>query len=464
MKFILKPGVRVNSVSVEDVFFGDSGKGRVVAEFNRLLSTKRSLYSLRYNGGANAGHEVYVNGKQIVTHQLPMTVIQERATALMGRGMVIHPQDLVTELSQVKKIFKGKLPGKLLIDPKTPLCLDTHRALETVYNSATSGGKGSTGRGLATAYASFYLRFPVTFGDLYLNDWQGLLRDHYKFYRNMTLGFGKKFNLADIEVKRLGIDGKLRVGSEKDFINSLKVGIVALREYIGWNFYEVLKNAWENTKVAFTFEGAQGAGLDPYHGVYPDVTSSRPMSRFIGDSTYSIVEPADIAIRAAVMKTTYMSSVGQRILPTIADPKLEKWIQEKFDEKGRSTGRLRDIYPVSVPIAQYLKKAAGYQYLIATHLDASKGEKIKVITEYRNRKTGEKSFYLPYQDHLDKLEARGVEFKGWDGEEIKKIKSPKDLPKEAKVYLDYLGKNIAPVIFATTGPELGKNYLSWIEL
>lgn len=481
---LIKPpeGKRPYSISVEDVFFGDSGKGRVVAEFNRLLSENHSLISIRYNGGANAGHEVYVNGTQLVTHQLPMAVIQDGATALMGRGMVVHPQDLITEIEALGPHFKGKLR----IDTFTPLCLDTHRALEYVLNANSSGGKGSTGRGIATAYASVYLRIPILVGDLFKKDWQERLTAHYKLYEKFVGGFGKE--LKEIPVKRLQpeagrpLDEAQKahvVGSEEKFIEDLGEARDGLREYLEDDVYGLLSKAWADPKFAFTFEGAQGAGLDPYHGVYPDVTSSRPMSRFINDSTYNICQPEAIGLRVAVMKTTYMSSVGTRKLPTIKDENLERWIQEEFDERGRSTGRLRDIYPVSIPIAIYLKAAAGYEYLVATHLDASKGDlpagragKIKVINKYTKKPgtsnqqpdTRNNQPYLPYQEYLDTLKAHTIEFKGWDGKAAKTAKSMGDLPKEARDYLEFLSKSIAPVIFATTGPELGKNYLSQINI
>lgn len=467
---LIKPpeGKRPYSISVEDVFFGDSGKGRVVAEFNRLLSKKKKLISVRYNGGANAGHEVHINGKQLVTHQLPMAVVEESATALMLRGMVIHPQDLVTEIDEVSAKFSGKLPGMLKIDRFTPLCLDTHRALEFVLNAHTNGGKGSTGRGIATAYASVYLRVPILVGDLFKEDWEDRLKDHYKLYGKMAAGFGDEYELKNVPVKRLNSETHV-VGSEEKFIKELGEVREKLRVYVEDDMYGLLTRTWADPKFAFTFEGAQGAGLDPYHGVYPDVTSSRPMSRFINDSTYNICQPEEIALRVAVMKTTYMSSVGTRRLPTIKDENLERWIQEEFDERGRSTGRLRDIYPVSIPIATYLRAAAGYEYLAATHLDASKGEKIKVITSYsKKHETGGKGYekmgYLPYQEYLDNLEAETREFRGWDGQVTKGTEKMEDLPKEALNYLEFLSQNIAPVIFATSGPELGKNYLSQIKI
>lgn len=454
--------IRPKSVCVEDAFFGDSGKGSVIVKFNEYLAKQKKMYCVRFNGGANAGHETLFNGKKIVTHQLPIGIIKEQATVLMLRGMVIHPEDLVIEVERVKKEFGGSLPGTFFIDERTPLALDTHRALEYMLNTYMEGGKGSTGRGIATAYASIYQRFPVTIKDLMSKDWKEILKKHFELYK--ILIHGSEYEIEDIQVPTLaGEKGSRRkVGTEKIFIDRLSEARVALVKHITSEMYDMLQKAWNDVKTPLTIEGAQGVGLDPYHGVYPDVTSSRPASRNINDATYNIILPEEIALRTAVMKTTYVSSVGQRRLPAIKDEKKEQWIQTAFDEKGRSTGRLRDIYSVTIPIAQYLKKASGYEYLSATHLDASKeNQPIQVVIAYTDKKTGKETRYFPYQDALDNLEPHVVEFDGWDGEEVKKAKKPKDLPYNARVYLAFLSQTIAPVILGTTGSDIDDS-IFWI--
>lgn len=462
----VEPGVRPKSASIEDAFFGDSGKGSVVAKFNHKLARREKegkLYSLRWNGGANAGHESVFEGKRIVTHQLPMGVVQEGATAIITRGMVLHPEDLLTEINQIEQNLGGALPGTLVIDERTPLSLDTHRALEAALNTHTSGGRGSTGRGIAPGYASVYERIAVTVKDLMDEKWEETLRQHYRLYRMLTRGLDSELENALVASLSEGQTGKRKVGSEAEFIDRLQESRRELRKYVSSNVFYLLEEAWKDKDFApFTFEGAQGAGLDPYHGVYPDVTASRPMSGHISDATYGVVLPEEIALRLAVMKTTYVSSVGSRRLPSEEDEARRRWIQKTFDEKGRSTGRLRDIYEVSIPIACYLRRAAGYKFLAATHLDASQEERpIRVITHYTDKKTGEERPYFPYQDYLDQLQPHFVEFPGWNGEEVKKARFPEDLPPSARLYLSFLSRTIAPVALATTGPELG-SYISWI--
>jgi adenylosuccinate synthase len=460
---ITPKGFRPNCVCVEDAFFGDSGKGAVVAKFNRLLNTKKNLLSLRFNGGANAGHESMLDGKLVVTHQLPMGIISEGATAIISRGMVIHPEELLNEISDLEETLGGRLPGKLTIDNRVTLALDTHRAFESALNSFTTGGRGSTGKGISPGYASHYERISISLKDLLAEDWEEKLRAHYKLYRSLMIGFGADYELGNLLVPVFSrTKGEKReVGSETIYIERLQHARDKIKRYSSAELPALLEKTWKNEKIPITIEGAQGAGLDPYHGVYPDITASRPMSRFLNDATYNIIFAEQIFHRVAVMKTTYMSSVGIRKLPAKKDEDLEKWIQETFDERGRTTGRLRDIYPISIPIASYLRKAAGYNHIVATHLDASKkDQKIKVVIGYVDKTTGKEKPYLPYQDHLDTLKPVTVEFDGWDGTQVAQEKSIEALPREARNYLAFTSAAIAPISMCTYGPELDE-YLTW---
>ncbi|MBI4033162.1 MAG: adenylosuccinate synthetase, partial [Candidatus Blackburnbacteria bacterium] len=445
-------------------FFGDSGKGSVVARFNELLTKKHgSLLSLRWNGGANAGHETTIDGKKIITHQLPMGVVTAGATALVTRGMVLHPEDLVFEIQQIESSFGGKLPGNLVIDERTPLSLDTHRAYEIVLNKLSIGGRGSTGRGIAPGYASVYERIPVTVKDLLRRDWKDTLRKHFKLYK-WKIGKNGQSSAANILVSKLGQQGveKHPLGTEKDFLNRLAWFRETLRPHVSARVFDLLQETWNDYAIPVTLEGAQGAGIDPYHGVYPDVTASRPMSRNINDATYNVILPEEIALRTAVMKTTYVSSVGTRVIPDVMTEKDKERLQVGFDEFGRSTGRPRGILAVSIPIAQYLRRAAGYQYLVATHLDAAEeGRTIQVVTHYTDKVTGEEVSYFPYQDAVDHLEPHAVEFEGWDGKAVKAVKKPEDLPLNTRLYLAFLSRTIAPVAIATTGPDVGDS-ISWL--
>lgn len=458
--------IRKGSIVVNDSAFGDSGKGAVGYGLADSLKGSEGVAVLRYNGGANAGHEVYLeDGRIVITHQLPVAVALEGSYPLMGRGMVSDPLALMGECETIAQTFDGSLPSTPLIDSRTPLSLDYHRAKESADRKYFSGVSGSTASGIGGAFSDFYGRADVTYHDLMSFQWRDVIGERYDYYRNILRGLGIKLEDAPIFFNVSGKRELMPVGPKEEFLKRLSDARDYLTPYVKDDFRDRLMEVWKNPNIPFIFEGAQGAGLDPYHGIRPDITASRPLSRALGDSTYAEIQIDNIDWLTAVTKTTYMSSVGVRELPTLEDDSWKEfasWVQPTFVEEGRTSHRIRDIYPISIPILEYLKKADGYEYLVATHLDAAREDlPVWVITHYTDKDTGGEKLYSPYQDDMDRLVAHAIAFKGWNGREVAEgVKSPKDLPIEVRKLLAFLSRTVAPVVLGKTGP-LPSQKISW---
>ena len=54
--------------------YGDCGKGKIT---HHLCSKTKYTHVLRFNGGCNAGHTIYHNGKKFVTHHIPCGVFYD---------------------------------------------------------------------------------------------------------------------------------------------------------------------------------------------------------------------------------------------------------------------------------------------------------------------------------------------------------------------------------------------------
>lgn len=444
-----RAGARKNSVYIGDTAFGDSGKGIVTAEFNRLFAVRFGrVYSLRVNGGGNAGHDMEIDGVPFLVNQLPAAVGQENAVALITRGTVFNPRDAVLEIERTIKTFGGRMPGQLQIDDRTPLCLDTHRVLDTAA--------GSTGRGIGPAYADVYARKEVTVRDLLSKNWETSLGHHY----DEKIRIIKAIIRVPFLVKRLD-NTQVPLGTKDEFLNRLAEDRARLRDYTNPDMRTTLQKVWADEDIPVTIEEAQGPGLDPFFGIRPDVTSSRPSVRYVHDGTHGVIFGEDIALRLGVTKTLYMSSVGSRRLPGQMPPEEAEYYHEAFDEFGKTTKRKRGIYYLPIPILQALRKFAGYDYLVTTHIDAARSDvPVKVISHFTTQ-TGEAADYGFYQDEIDKLTANYIELPGWNGEETKRAKTPKDLEENARNMLAFLSKNVAPVIMARNGKDLGNNIVWW---
>lgn len=448
--FFKKPGRRANSLAIIGGALGDEGKGRIADELaSKLLKNHSSLLFYRDNGGANAGHTVEFNQTKIVLHQLGAGVLQKNATVILGKEMVLHPQDLVTEIETVYQALNiKKLPADLMIDEMTFLCLDTHRAFEAVLKMRSTGSKGATGRGIAPAYADILYRHPLRMRDLAGDDWDKKLKTHYQLYQQLIAGCG--FELAKIEVPNL--KGELiKVGSYQQLLKRTTQAKKVLKKYIK-PVYEYLAKCWTD-KTPILAEKAQALGLDKRWGVYPDVTSSNCSFDGLLSSTEGIIDHDQLSVKAATIKATYTSSVGARVLPTIMDKQLAERIRKDANEYGATTGRPRDVVHIDLPMLSFLFKTNKVEELVMTHLDISYSDvPVKVCIAYKLN--GKEVGYRPDQEYLNKVKPVYLELPPWDGNQVKNKKELKELPIEAQQYIAFISLSLGVRPFMiTTGPK-----------
>lgn len=136
--------------AIIDGSYGDTGKGRVSAYF-----CKDYDWSIRFNGGNNAGHTVYdVDGKIYKLHHLPAGAMFGRKVAL-DTGMVIDIEELKKELTELNR------PVDLYISENVHLIQPNHKKQDEA-----GSGIGSTKKGIAYVYADRALRKGIRVKDL----------------------------------------------------------------------------------------------------------------------------------------------------------------------------------------------------------------------------------------------------------------------------------------------------------
>lgn len=134
---------------IVDLQYGDCGKGKIA---HHLVRTNSYTHVLRYNGGCNAGHTIFHEGKKFVTHQIPAGVFFG-VKSVIGSGCVLDPKQFFDEL---KMLEEGGVDtrGKVFIARNTHVITDAHRE-----EDKQKGGKiGTTGRGNGPAYRDKYGR------------------------------------------------------------------------------------------------------------------------------------------------------------------------------------------------------------------------------------------------------------------------------------------------------------------
>jgi adenylosuccinate synthase len=78
--------------------YGDEGKGKIA---NQMASSQTYDYVVRFNGGGNAGHTIYLNGEKIVTHLVPCGILHG-IPSVIGNGCVINTQKLFEEIEYLE--------------------------------------------------------------------------------------------------------------------------------------------------------------------------------------------------------------------------------------------------------------------------------------------------------------------------------------------------------------------------
>src|SRR5579864_4457767 len=109
------------NVVVVGVQWGDEGKGKVVD----VLAQDFDIVA-RYQGGANAGHTIVINGQKFVLQLIPTGILRPGKTAVLGNGVVVDPVALLQELDAIENAGVSVGP-RLLISDRAHLILPYHR-------------------------------------------------------------------------------------------------------------------------------------------------------------------------------------------------------------------------------------------------------------------------------------------------------------------------------------------------
>ena len=94
---VKKKESKLANIVVIGTQWGDEGKGKVVD----LLAEHADLV-VRFQGGANAGHTLLVDGQELVTHLVPSGVMHPAKRCAIGPGVVVDPEILVEEIDALQ--------------------------------------------------------------------------------------------------------------------------------------------------------------------------------------------------------------------------------------------------------------------------------------------------------------------------------------------------------------------------
>ena len=198
------------------------------------------------------------------------------------------------------------------------------------------------------------------------------------------------------------------------------------------------------------FEGAQGILLDVDHGTYPFVTSSNTVAS--SAATGSGCGPNSINYVLGITKA-YTTRVGEGPFPTELTDEIGEELGTKGNEFGTVTSRKRRCGWFDGVLVRQTIKISGINGIALTKLDVLDDlDHIKMCVGYELG--GTKIDYLPAAVD-DQLKVKPIYkiFEGWKSS-TKGIKNFKDLPENAKKYINELEKFIETKVSSiSTSPE-----------
>lgn len=398
--------------------WGDEGKGKIVD----LLASDADIIA-RFQGGANAGHTLVVDGKKYVLHLIPSGIVQPGKTCVIGNGVVLDPFGFKEELEFLAKHGISH-KGRLFVSPAANLVLPYHKLIDAVEeDSRGTSSIGTTMRGIGPAYVDKVARHGIRVIDLFNPD---RLKHRLEFQK---------------VIKAKYLDGSADVRADLEQTYHDLLGLVELFRPMVLDISLMLNQAHKNGK-SILYEGAQGSMLDVDLGTYPFATSSNTT---VGGALTGLgIGPKMIDEVVGVVKA-YSTRVGAGPFPTELIDATGEQIRAQGDEYGATTGRPRRTGWLDLVALRHAIRINGVDSIAITKLDVLDNlPEIKVCTHYELN--GEKRSEVPL-DLAELAFAKPVyeAVSGWQADTTGMTKFS-SLPEKARKYLEYVAKDLGVTI------------------
>ena len=413
------------NVCVVGIQWGDEGKGKLVD-----VLTSDFDFVVRYQGGANAGHTVQVDGQEYILHLIPSGILQENKVCVIGNGVVIDPKALIEELDQLEA---AGLPHEhnLWISDRAHIVLPYHRILDEAKETASKGAKlGTTLRGIGPCYTDKAARLGLRMGDLI---------DAERFQKLLTRNLEQK----NAELVKL-------YEREPLSFDEIYEEYTRYADRLRPRVRDISRMLWEADGAGkrILFEGAQGFLLDLDLGTYPYVTSSNTSFLGLGPGTGFSQRRVETVL--GVVKA-YSTRVGEGPFPTELDNAEGERLRDLGGEFGATTGRPRRCGWLDMEAIRYAVCLGDIDALAVTKLDVLDAlDEIKVATRYRVIEGVSATFSQSVTQAVDPIYHS---ISGWKAD-LSRCRKPEDLPKAALDYLQFVAdESCCPIAMVSVGKE-----------
>lgn len=331
---------------VVDLGFGDSGKGATV---DALVRHTGARLVVRFNGGAQAGHNVVTSdGRHHTFSQFCSGSFVAGVSGLLGPDFVLHPLGMAVEAAHLERVGIGDAFSRTSVSDRarviSPYQQAANRVRERLRGRAAHGSCG-VGVGECVSDALAHPEDGIV---------AGMLDDKAELWRRLQRQRERK----RAELVALGADSSdLALFDDVELIHR----VTAIWGQVASRLSRVDDDALTRriqTAPKVVFEGAQGVLLDERYGFHPHTTWSRCTAE--GAVELAGDRPTT---RLGVVRA-YTTRHGAGPFPT-EDPHLD--LPELHNPEGHA-GRFR-VGALDVVLLRYALRVAPMDGLAMTCLD-----------------------------------------------------------------------------------------------
>lgn len=332
------------NLSIIGLQWGDEGKGKIID----LLSNYSDL-NIRYNGGHNAGHIIYVKNKKKSIRILPSGIFKKNCLCLLSNNALLSLFNLLKELKNIK--------NNLIISENVYIINKLDEFIDYLIDKIIN--IGTTYSGISICYLKKYIKCCLNIRNVYKINYFNLIKKNIFFYNLFFIFFKIKlkinFYFFSKNIKKMIFFFKEKIIKNDIFINN------------------------KNNKI---FESSQGTLLDFDLGTYPFVTCSNTVNKSIFINSNFFLKK----IKFIGIIKSYITRVGNGYLIS----KIKKFKNNLFSiltkEFGTNSLRLRKTGWLDLFSLINMIKINNISNIILTKMDSFMFIKyIKIVINYKSK-------------------------------------------------------------------------------
>jgi adenylosuccinate synthase len=355
-------------VSILGLGFGDCGKGLFTDYLCRHLDAHTIV---RFNGGAQAGHNVVLpDGRHHTFSQFGAGTFQPGVRTVLASPVVVHPGALLEENRFLKRVGVRDALARILIDGRCRVNTPYHQAagrLREILRGEDAHGTCGIGFGQTVRVSLHRPDLIIRFEDLSdpartlekMSALQSYLRTDLFRFGNLDLLHANKDALA-----RERIDRELAILGDESVSKRWMESISEVCEKVPAAGMDAIAAAIARPGTVL-FEGAQGILLDEAKGFHPHTTWSSTHASAAAEvaAEWGFTEPV---FHLGVLRA-YLTRHGRGPLPT-RDSRLDG-IAEPHNGSEGWQGAFRRGHPDGVLLKYALEAIGPLSGILLSHLD-----------------------------------------------------------------------------------------------